>query len=123
MKRPIVVTILAFLLMLTGAAGLVGDSTHFKSLPAHFYETMGIAALHGIAIVAGAFLLRGHNWARWLAIAWITFHLGISLWHSAEELLIHFIVFALFLWALFRGKSGKYFSRTQRSAPPARSPF
>ena len=26
------------------------------------------------AIVGGAFMLRGHNWARWLVLAWIGFH-------------------------------------------------
>ena len=32
-----------------------------------------------LAMVSGAFMLRGHNWARWLALAWIIFHVILSI--------------------------------------------
>lgn len=109
-KRPIVVTIVAVLLMLAGAFGLIGDYLNFESLAANHYETVWIAGVHLLAIVAGAFILRGHNWARWLAMAWITFHVAISFLNSIEQVLIHAIVLALFAWCLFRGAARAYFT-------------
>ena len=29
------------------------------------------------------------NWARWLALAWIIFHVGLSLFHPIGELAFH----------------------------------
>lgn len=113
MKRPFVVSVVAFLLMLAGAGGLVIDGLDLRSAPARYEETLGIAGVHLAAIVAGAFLLRGRNWARWLAIAWISFQVILSLWHPPMQLLAHTILFAVFLWCLFRGKSGAYFARRE----------
>ena len=114
-KRPIVITILAVLLMGIGVFGLVGDYLNFKSLAAEHYEILWIAGVHLLAIVAGAFILQGHNWARWLAMAWIMFHVAISFLHSVQEVMVHSIVLALFAWCLFRGPAGRYFANRQLS--------
>ena len=62
-----------------------------------------------LAIVAGVFMLRGSNWARWLAILWIASHVIISAFHPISELAIHIVVFALFAFVLFRSESADYF--------------
>ena len=113
MNRPFVVSVVAFLLMLTGAAGLVSDGLDLRSAPSRHDEIIGIAAVHLLAVIAGVFMLRAQNWARWLAIAWITFHVVLSLWHPPMQLLVHTILFAVFLWCLFRGKSGAYFANRE----------
>jgi len=38
-----------------------------------------------IAVVGGVFLLMGHNWARWLMLAWLAFHVAVSAFHSLSE--------------------------------------
>jgi hypothetical protein len=65
------------------------------------------------AILCGAFLLRGQNWARWLALAWIAFHVVLSMFHPFRELAIHGLFFVVIAWILFRSESGRYFRGVQ----------
>jgi len=76
------------------------------------YANLWILLLRIAAIVAGAFMLRGWNLARWLALAWIAFHLILSFFHSIQEVVIHGLVFALFAWFLFRADARAFFSPT-----------
>ncbi len=38
-------------------------------------------------------MLRGSNWARWLALAWIAFHVFLSFLHSWQQVLVHCLFF------------------------------
>lgn len=60
-------------------------------------------------IVAGVFMLKGHNWARWLLVIWITFHIVISALHSMLFLLMHTVIFSVILYLVFRRQSSAYF--------------
>ena len=66
-KRPLSVTIVSCLLAAAGAVGLVYHSTEFKTLHPFPYNTLWVSLVRVLAIVAGVFMLRGSNWARWLA--------------------------------------------------------
>jgi hypothetical protein len=55
-------------------------------------------------------MLLGKNWARWLALAWITFHVVISFYHSIQQVLVHALVLLLFVYCLYRPAAGAYFS-------------
>jgi len=115
-KRPIAITIIAVLLILAGAAGLVGDFMHLKSLSANHYETVWIAGVHVLALVAGAFMLRGRNWARWLAVFWMAFHVIISIGHPLEQLIVHVLFLLLFVYSLFRADARTYFAHREAEA-------
>jgi hypothetical protein len=115
-KRPVTITIIAALFILVGLGGLVRDSMDLPSLAAHHDETVWIATVHGLAILAGAFLLRGDNWARWLAIAWMSFHVAISFGGPVMALLIHIAFLALFVYFLFFGDARAFFRRTRTAA-------
>jgi hypothetical protein len=116
MKRPpLPVIVIAALLMLTGAFGLFGDYLNFKSPAANRNETLGIAAVHLLAIVAGVFMLRGKNWARWLALAWMAFHVAISVGHPLQQLIVHAVLLVLFAYGLFRADARPFFQ--SRSDP------
>jgi hypothetical protein len=73
-------------------------------------EVVWITALGAAAIVAGVFMLRGRDWARWLALAWIAAHVVISAFHLMQGLLIHSILFVLFAYLLLRREAREYFS-------------
>jgi len=60
-------------------------------------------------IVAGVFMLKGHNWARWLLVLWIAFHIIISALHSTLFLLMHVVIFSVILYFVFRRQSSSYF--------------
>ena len=109
-KCPIVVAVVAVLLMLAGAARVLGGVLNASSLSADHYQIVWMVGVNLIAIVAGIFILRGDNWARWLAMAWMAFHVAISFYNNINQVLMHSIILALFAWCLFRGEARAYFA-------------
>ena len=71
--RPLSVTILACLYMGVGTIGFVSHFSDVHATNAFRYDGIWIEVVEILAIVCGAFMLRGRNWARWLAIAWFLF--------------------------------------------------
>ena len=76
MSRQLSVTIVAAGYLIVG---IVGFAAHFNSLLARdaLSEGVPIEATEVVAVIAGVFLLRAQNWARWLALAWIAFHVAL----------------------------------------------
>jgi hypothetical protein len=67
-KRPIPVSVIGCLYVATGAIGLVFHLIAFKPQYPFQYDIVWISLVSLIAIVCGIGLLRGSNWARWLAL-------------------------------------------------------
>jgi hypothetical protein len=109
-KRPLSITIVACLYLAVGAAGFV---VHFRELLARHPDAVGIEITEAIAVLCGVFLLRGDNWARWLALAWIVFHVVLSAFHTIPELVIHSLFCAVIAWLLFRPEAARYFRRAR----------
>jgi len=107
-KRPISVTILACVYLLVGAAGVV---FHFKELFARQPDAVVVEFVEIVAVVCGVFLMRGQNWARLLALAWIAFHVVLSAFHPLKELVVHSVFFIVIAWILFRADARRYFRR------------
>jgi hypothetical protein len=105
-KRPVSVTILGALYI---AVGVIGTAAHFFGRP-NVNELVWVGVLGLAAIVAGVFMLRGQNWARWLALAWMAFHVALSVRHPLHELIVHTVLLALFFYLLFRPEARAYFS-------------
>ena len=104
-KRPISVVIVACLYI---AVGALGFAFHFRESLAHPHEGVWIELTELLALLCGIFLLRGHNWARWLAVAWMAFHVVLSVSHL-REFAIHCVLLAVIAWLLFRAEAGRYF--------------
>lgn len=104
-KRPLSVTILACVYI---AIGAIGFAYHFRELLAHQHDSVWVELIDFLAIVSGAFMLRRHNWARWLAFVWIAFHVAIS-FPALRQLTIHSLFFVVIAWILFRPDAGRYF--------------
>ncbi len=105
-KCPIEVLFVAWLYILVGALGLVG---RFPRHAVFHHEDFWILLVELIAVIAGVFMLRAHNWARWLAITWMAFHVVIS-WPDAKHLLTHIVILALIAALLFRRASRQFFA-------------
>jgi hypothetical protein len=75
-QRPLSVTIVAALLILAGMIGFAYHLTEFVSRSRLQSDDLWVLAVRLLAIAYGVFLLRGRNWARWLAIAWIAYHVS-----------------------------------------------
>jgi hypothetical protein len=114
-RRPLSVTLVAYLFV---AAGLVGIAYHGRDLagPELGAEAIWVLLLRLAAIVAGVFLLRGANWARVVAIAWIAYHVVLSGFHSASELAVHLVFLVVIAWVLLRPSVAAFFSPTSLTA-------
>jgi hypothetical protein len=68
-----------------------------------------------LAVVSGSFMLMGCNWARWLAVAWMAFHVILSAFHSASEMIVHGLFCAAIAWILFRSEENRFFAHSPLS--------
>ncbi len=109
MPRPLPVTIIAWLLIATGAVGFVYHLTEFHSANPFETDFLVIEFVRLLAIVAGVFLLKGAGWARWLALAWMAFHVVISLYKGWPQVAMHAVFLVAFAVFLFRPGANCYF--------------
>ena len=103
--RPRTITIISWLFIIFGSIALLSGVLPFRDLVSHWYVHLSRILM----IVAGAFMLKGHNWARWLLVLWVTFHIVISALHSMLFLLMHVVIFSVILYFVFRRESSSYF--------------
>ncbi|HET6168545.1 MAG TPA: hypothetical protein VFE01_00135 [Terracidiphilus sp.] len=105
-KRPWPVIVIASLYLLVGVVGFIA---HFPELTARHPDAVAIELTELLGAVSGVGLLLRQKWARWLALAWILFHVGLSLFHPIGELAIHAAFCAMIVWALFRAETARWF--------------
>jgi hypothetical protein len=99
-KCPLTVIIIGGLFAGAGAVGLVYHAGKFTSATPFPYELALVCFVRVLAIVFGVFLLRGRNWARWGLLVWMAYHVVLSAFHSATEMIMHaalLVVLASFL--------------------------
>ena len=105
MKRPLPVTILGCLFIVAGLVGLV---YHLSESPLD-HRIVLVSIIRIIAIVCGIFLLMGHNWARWLTLVWLAFHVVVGAFHSLSESIAHVVLLMIVDYLLLGRPASKYF--------------
>ena len=110
--RPISVTGVAWLLIAVGTATFV---FHSPELLRPDRDVFLIEFTELMALIAGIFMLRRQNWARWLAIAWIGFHVIVTAFPPYHGLVVHILIFGGIAYLLLRSDAAQYFRRA--SAP------
>ncbi len=105
-NRPISITLLACLYI---GVGTIGFAYHFPALLQAQHDAPAMELTELLAVVCGVFLLRGRNWARWLALAWIAFHVVLSAFDRLHGLIVHSVFCAAIAWLLFRPVADRYF--------------
>jgi len=111
-ERPFSIVVVACVYL---AVGVVGFAYHFPELWARHPDAVGIEVTELVALVCGVFLLRRQNWARWLALAWIAFHVVLSAFHPLGELAVHVAFLAMFGWVLLGREANRWFSKAAAS--------
>jgi hypothetical protein len=115
-KRPLSVTVIGWIYIATGVGGIAAHVTeiHLRYL----FETDVLLPLivRLLAILSGVFMLRGSNWGRRLAVAWIGYHVVLSSFFSLRAAVLHALLFAVFTYFLFRRSANAYF-RDPRAEP------
>jgi len=107
--RPLSVAILAWLYIGVGTVGFVAHLSEFRAGNAFHFDGVWIELTELSAVLCGAFMLRGRNWARWLALAWMAFHVILSGLDAFRGLAIHCLFLVVIAWVLFRPGAARYF--------------
>jgi len=85
-----------------GVAPLFGPATRLAT------DDMQVLAIGIAALVGGAFVIRGQNWARWLLAVWMLLHVAISVGHPGQ-LIAHLAIFGALAFLLFRPGARSHF--------------
>jgi len=115
-RRPLSITIIGWLFIVVGITGLVWGllptlEAAAAGRPIEFrVAEEGVASLSRIlAVVGGVCLFYQFNWARWLLVAWMVFHVWVAAVHSLSEVVLHVVVFTTVIGFLFRPQVSEYF--------------
>jgi hypothetical protein len=108
--RPISVTVLAWLFIAVGAVAFVRNFP--AALPLE-KDAFLIEFVELVGLTAGIFMLRGQNWARWLALAWAAFHVAVAAFLQIQGLLFHVAIFVGIACLLLRSDASQYFHRAR----------
>jgi uncharacterized membrane protein len=112
-QRPRSITIISWIFIVFGIIALVFgllphadlSAQRLAELTSHWY----VHVSRILMLAGGVFMLYGFNWARWLVVVWIAFHIVIGALHSPFQLLMHVLIFSVILYFLFRPKASAYF--------------
>ena len=118
-KRPHSVTVIGILFLAAGSIGLAYHATELKTAGPFPYDAVWVCLVRLLAIIGSVFMLRGANWARWLLVIWLAYHVILSGVHSAWELIVHGLLLAVIAWFLFRRPASVFFGAAK--AEPAKA--
>jgi hypothetical protein len=117
-RRPLSVTVISCLFIAAGIIGFAYHATEFKPQGQFKYGLVWVCFVRLLAILSGLFMLRGSNWARWLLLLWIVYHVILSAFHTLSELAMHSLLLVVVAYFLFRPEASAYF-RAARATHPA----
>jgi hypothetical protein len=116
-KRPLSITIISWILIAFGGIAFVfslqplADSAAAQRTTEYSFELWLIPFIHMLALVSGVFMLYRFNWARWLLVVWIGYHVIISIMHSPFETIVHSLLFVVIIYFIFRPQATEYFRK------------
>jgi len=128
-KRPLSVTIIAWLLIVFGILSLIAiplslGNPMTKELMAKSmvpipvqYFMMGAGLF--VTIVSGIFMLKGANWARMLYVIWSAFSFVFSFVTSPARLMVipGLLLYLIVVFFLFRPKATAFFTGGSNAGP------
>ena len=115
-KRPISVTVVSLVFMAAGLAGIAYHAAELRS--PRQAEAFWVLLVRLLAVAGAVFALRGRNWARWLLVAWMAFHVVLSLFHPPLQLLVHGLLLIAISYFLFNRTASAFFGQRRGAAPP-----
>lgn len=114
-KYPLPVIIVSILFIIAGGVGFAYHLKEFFGPNAETGQLIWVQFIRILAIVCGILLLLGINWARWLAVAWLLYHVVISALHSTAEMITHIILLLVITVLLYLPVSSSFFRKKQRA--------
>ena len=110
-------TIVAWLYIAVGAIGFAYRLYLGIASGEFLRDGILIALFELIALVSGVFVLRGANWARWLALIWMAFHVLINL-GSVQMVAGHTLFLIAIGYCLLNRRAKDYFQAQERIKIP-----
>ena len=107
-KRPLPVALISYVFIIAGTIGIIYHATELAEIMTR-PEVTWVLAVRALAIVGGIFVMKRANWARWLLVLWIAYHVVISFYHTPMEIIMHFVIMVILVAALFNPKANRYF--------------
>ena len=117
--RPRSITIISWVFIAVGCVALLYHLSELTAQQPFDNGLLWVCFVRVLAIIAGAVMLRGFNWARWLLVLWMVYHIVLSVFHSPVELTMHIFLFGIFGYFLFRPEASAYFRRRKSELPQA----
>ena len=113
-KRPLSIAVLGWIFIAFGAITIIASAVSGVDTPSQrealsSSEAIPILAARLLAIFCGVFLLLGFNWARYVLIVWILYHVILSLFHPPFEIIAHSLLLIVAVYVLFRPQASAYF--------------
>ena len=101
--RPLSITLISLLFIVAGTVGIIYHASELKdgTMP----EAGLVFFVRMLAIIGGVYTLRGANWARWLLVVWILYHVILSFFHTSAELIMHVALSIVVVISLFHAKA------------------
>lgn len=127
-KRPLSITIISWLFLIFGIVMCIlavipyfqSGSAGFSSLTAVGWgELTLLFIIRAISTVCGVYMLIGYNWARWLFVVWLVFHIAISIQSSAWVIIGHTLIAIVVIFFLFRPAASAWFRLKGKAGNPA----
>jgi hypothetical protein len=110
-QRPRSVTVIGWLFIVMGSVALLYHLSDFNAQHPFDIGLLWVCFVRVVAVAAGALVLRGFNWARWLLVLWMAYHIVLSAFHAPIELAMHVLLFGMIGYFLFRPEASAYFRR------------
>ena len=108
--RPWGVTAVGILFVFAGIVGFVYHALQLRQPAPVDRDLYLILSIRVIALVIGVLLLRRVSWARWMAMAWMAYHIGLSAFESSVQgVAVHFALLVIIGYLLLRSDSAAYF--------------
>lgn len=116
-RRPLSITIIGWIFILVGCVAFLYHVTEIDPRRPLEPDLLWVCFVRILALISGVFLLRGCNWARWLLVVWIAFHVVLSAFHSLFEVTVHACLLAVVTFFLFRRPASAYFGAAKSESP------
>ena len=108
-NRPLSVTVLGWIYIVVGSVGFAAHLTELHPGNALQSYVIWVELVELLAIACGVLVLRGHDWARWLSLAWMASHAILSAFHALPEFAIHCLFCGVIAWIFFSPRAARYF--------------
>jgi hypothetical protein len=125
-KRPISITLIGWFFIALGSLVILANVAELVriqgtedrgEIDAHeMHDLVWVLGTQLWAIMAGVFLLRGANWARWLTVAWLAFHVFLGAHHDFHSTAVHGALLAVGVYLLFRAPANEFFRGAKQPA-------